>query len=175
MIGALERVASLAGRPVQLDLIGDGPARIAWQKSAHNVMQQNSSVKAIFHPWLDRAGLAAVFDGTDLLVVPSVWPEPFGLIGPEAGLYSVPAAAFAVGGIPEWLHEGVNGHLADAHPCRPYALAGAIVECVRDEAHYALLREGAYKEASQFKLSDHVSRLIRILSKPPDIATIEPR
>jgi glycosyltransferase involved in cell wall biosynthesis len=164
LIAALRRVASLTGRSVQLDLVGDGYERPAWEKLAHQVMQQNSNVRTIFHPWMESADLAAAFDSADLLVVPSVWPEPFGLTGPEAGLHSVPAAAFAVGGIPEWLHDGVNGHLADAHPCGPYGLAAAIAECVRDEAHYALLRDGAYRMASQFKLSDHVSRLLEILS-----------
>jgi glycosyltransferase involved in cell wall biosynthesis len=164
LLQALPLVASSVGRPVQLDLVGEGYARPAWQKLADKVMRQNSSVRTIFHPWLESADLGAAFDSTDLLVVPSVWPEPFGLTGPEAGLHSVPAAAFAVGGIPEWLHEGVNGHLADAHPCRPYGLAAAISECVRDEAHYSHLREGAYRVASQFEASDHVAQLLNILS-----------
>jgi glycosyltransferase involved in cell wall biosynthesis len=164
LIQALPRVAVRARRPVQLDLVGDGYARTAWQKSAHKVMQQNSDVKTIFRGWLESANLAAAFDSTDLLVVPSVWPEPFGQIGPEAGTHSIPAAAFAVGGIPEWLHDGINGHLADAYPCGPDALASAIAESVRDEAHYAFLCEGAYRVASQFGLRDHVSRLLRIFS-----------
>ncbi len=164
LIGALPEVASLVGRSVRLDLVGDGIARLAWQESARKVMQRNSKVQIIFYPWLDSANLGAAFDNADLLVVPSTWPEPFGLTGPEAGLHSLPAAAFAVGGIPEWLHDGVNGHLADAHPCRPDVLATAIAECVRDEAHYRELREGAYRVASQFELSGHVSRLLAILT-----------
>ena len=164
LIKALPRVASLLGRSVQLDMVGDGYARLAWQELADTVKQQNSSVKVIFHPWLESAELAAAFDNTDLLVVPSVWPEPFGMTGLEAGLHSVPAAAFAVGGIPEWLHDGANGHLADAHPAVPNGLAVAIADCVRDEAHYSLLREGAYRVASQFKSSDHVTPLLNILS-----------
>ena len=127
-------------------------------------MRQNSSVKIIFRPWLESPDLAAAFDGADLLVVPSVWPEPFGLTGPEAGLHSLPSAAFAVGGIPEWLHEGVNGHLAGAHPCTSDNLAAAIAESLRDESHYAHLRDGAHKVASQFNLATHVSRLLEILS-----------
>ena len=55
---------------------------------------------------------------SDLLVVPSVWPEPFGSVGPAAAQHGIPAAAFAVGGIPQWLHEGVNGHLADGNTRR---------------------------------------------------------
>jgi glycosyltransferase involved in cell wall biosynthesis len=166
LIHALPRVAALARRPVRLDLAGDGNARTVWDKSAHKIMQysslQNYNVETIFHRWLESADLAAAFDSTDLLVVPSVWPEPFGLIGPEAGLHSIPAAAFAVGGISEWLHDGVNGHLADAHPCCPDRLADAIAECVRDEAHYTSLREGAFRVASKFGLSDHVSHLLGI-------------
>jgi glycosyltransferase involved in cell wall biosynthesis len=164
LIKALPRVASLLGRSIQLDLVGDGHARTAWQKLADTVTQHNSSVKIIFHPWLESADLAAAFDSTDLLVVPSVWPEPFGLTGLEAGLHSVPVAAFAVGGIPEWLHDGVNGHLADAHPAVPNGLVAAISACVRDEAHYSLLREGAYRIASQFESSDHIGPLLNILS-----------
>jgi glycosyltransferase involved in cell wall biosynthesis len=173
LIKALPRVASLVGRPVRLDLVGDGNRLIAWQELARKVMQQNRDVKTIFHPWLESADLAAAFEGTDLLVIPSVWPEPFGLTGPEAGFHSVPVAAFAVGGIPEWLHDGVNGHLADAHPAGPNRLAAAIAECIRDEAHYTLLREGAYRAAYRFELSDHVSRLLDILSaKMADMSTI---
>ena len=164
LIDALPRVAALVERSVELDLVGDGPARSAWEKLAREIMQHNSNVKIIFHPWLDSADLAAAFDRTDLLVVPSIWPEPFCLTGPEAGLHSIPVAAFSLGGIPEWLHEGENGHLADAHPCRPDDLARAIAECFRDEAHYLDLRDGAYRVASQFKSSDHESQLLAVLS-----------
>jgi glycosyltransferase involved in cell wall biosynthesis len=164
LIRATTRVATSLGRPVLLDLVGEGPDLLAWRKLADSVMRSNSSVKIIFHPWLDSSDLAASFDSADLLVVPSVWPEPFGLTGPEAGLHSLPSAAFAVGGIPEWLHDGVNGHLASAHPCTSDNLAAAIAECLRDEAHYTHLREGALKVASQFNVNTHVSRLLEILS-----------
>ena len=48
----------------------------------------------------------------DLLVVPSLWPEPYGLVGPEAAAASVPALAFDVGGIREWLIDSETGRLA---------------------------------------------------------------
>ncbi len=165
LLRALPIIASqVGGRSIQLDLVGEGQAKVASQILATEIMRQNSSLKIVFHPILESADLAAAFDNSDLLVVPSVWPEPFGLTGPEAGLHRVPAAAFAVGGIPEWLHDGVNGHLADAHPARPDKLAGAIAQCVRDEPHFSQLREGAFRLASQFELSSHLARLLDILS-----------
>ena len=61
-------------------------------------------------PWLTAAATAEALDQTDLLLVPSLWPEPFGLVGVEAARRGVPAVAFAVGGIPEWLIDGAHRH-----------------------------------------------------------------
>jgi glycosyltransferase involved in cell wall biosynthesis len=47
-----------------------------------------------------------------VLCVPAMYPEPFGLVGPEAMAESRPVVACAVGGIPEWLEHGVSGFLA---------------------------------------------------------------
>jgi glycosyltransferase involved in cell wall biosynthesis len=41
------------------------------------------------------------FRRIDVLVVPSLWPEPFGRVVAEAAAYGVPVIATAVGGIPE--------------------------------------------------------------------------
>ena len=75
-----------------------------------------------------------LFQESDLLVVPSIWPEPFGQVGPEAGLYGVPVAAFAVGGTPSWLTDGVNGLLAAGDPPTAAGLAESIVGCLADPA-----------------------------------------
>ena len=75
-----------------------------------------------------------------MLVVPSLWPEPFGLVGLEAARHRLPVAAFAVGGIPDWLRPGVNGYLAPGDPPTPGGLADAIIACLKDpETHARLL------------------------------------
>ena len=102
---------------------------------------------------------------SDLLVVPSTWPEPFGLVGPEAGLHGLPAAAFAVGGVPEWLSDGVNGHLAPGDPPSAAGLARAIVECLREPAELARLSRGAREMALRFELDAHLETLVRILGQ----------
>ncbi len=48
----------------------------------------------------------------DLVVVPSRWQEPFGLVGLEAFSYQTPVIGFNVGGVSEWLHDNRNGYLA---------------------------------------------------------------
>ncbi len=64
-----------------------------------------------------------------MIVVPSVLPEPFGL---EAMTYSRPVVASNVGGIPEWLADGVTGTLVDQGD--PAALARAIARLIDDPA-----------------------------------------
>ena len=103
--------------------------------------------------------------GCDLLVVPSVWPEPFGSVGPAAAQYGTPAAAFDVGGISQWLKDGISGHLAPARPPTAAGLARAIVRCLEDPAHYASLREGALAMSAQFTMERHLAELSSVLEQ----------
>ncbi len=114
---------------------------------------------------MDAAGLDRLMRESDLLVVPSTWPEPFGLAGPEAGLRGLPAVAFAVGGIPEWLRDGVNGRLAPADPPSATGLARAIVDCLRDPAELERLRRGAREAAAGFSVDAHVAALLGLFSR----------
>ena len=101
------------------------------------------------------------FAHSDLLVVPSLWPEPFGLVGPEAGHSGLPAAAFDVGGIADWLKDGVNGYLAPGDPPSSEGLAKAITRCLSDPANYQCLRQGAIESARHFSMRTHVARSAR--------------
>ena len=55
-----------------------------------------------------------VYNSVDIVVVPSRWQEPLGLINLEAGACGKPVVATRVGGIPEIVQDGVNGFLVDA-------------------------------------------------------------
>ena len=60
-----------------------------------------------------RRDVENVFRTTDILVVPSCWGEPFGLINIEAGAAGIPVVATRDGGIPEIIRDGDNGLLVD--------------------------------------------------------------
>ena len=53
--------------------------------------------------------------------MPSLWPEPFGLVGIEALAAGRPVVASATGGIGDWLEDGVGGLMVP--PGDPGALA----------------------------------------------------
>ncbi len=103
--------------------------------------------------------------GADLLAVPSVWPEPFGLVGLEAGCVGLPAVAFAVGGISDWLRPGVSGELAPGDPPTIAGLADAIGRALADLDHHARLRYGAWTVAQSFTQPAHLAGLERILEQ----------
>ncbi|MGH8012564.1 MAG: glycosyltransferase family 4 protein [Candidatus Binataceae bacterium] len=165
LLDALPRAAAALDRPMRLTLAGDGPARKAWQAKAREIEARHGSIEINFSGWMAHNELAARYRDVDLIVMPSLWPEPFGLAGPEAGLFGIPAAAYAVGGIPEWLHDGVNGHLAPADPPTAAGLADVIAACLRDRSHYQLLREGARIASLRMTISNHLGSLLEVFSE----------
>ena len=58
-----------------------------------------------------REDIPNIYASSDIIVVPSRWEEPFGLILLEAGAVSKPVVAAKVGGIPEVVVHGETGYL----------------------------------------------------------------
>jgi glycosyltransferase involved in cell wall biosynthesis len=71
----------------------------------------NVAHKVNFLGWLSQSELESLYQKCAFVVVPSIWPEPFGRVGPEAFLHGRPVVAFAVGGVPDWLGDGITGYL----------------------------------------------------------------
>ena len=162
LLAALEAVARHLTRPVRLVIVGDGAERGKLEAEAKTLCEKNDRLDVRFAGWQDEQGKAELLSQTDALVVPSIWPEPFGLVGLEAAATGVPAVAFATGGIPEWLHENENGCLATAAGARPDALADAIVRCVGNAEVLERLRAGARAGAARWTLDDHLAGLERV-------------
>jgi len=160
---ALPQAQAELGKSLRVTFAGDGPKREAWQQRAAQLSADHPGLKFNFPGWVTAQQRGELFQNCDLIVVPSLWPEPFGLVGLEAGQYSVPAVAFAVGGVVSWLHDGVNGKLADSEPPSETSLARAIVDCLKDESSRQHLMAGAVEQASRFSLSQHFEKLLPVL------------
>jgi glycosyltransferase involved in cell wall biosynthesis len=165
LLDALHIAANALHKKLHVTFAGEGPERLSWERRAQRLMRRYSDVQAEFVGWVDRPQIEALFLNTDLFVLPSLWPEPFGLVGIEAACYSVPAVAFAVGGVPEWLHDGVNGHLAPGHPASHHALGAAIVSCLEDSSHYKAIQAGAAEVAGAHSVELHLSKLLDVFNK----------
>ncbi|WP_379244517.1 glycosyltransferase [Paenibacillus sp. GCM10028914] len=65
-----------------------------------------------FHGRYEYEDLAAIFNHTDLLIIPSIWKETFGFIGMEALAYGVPILITDQVGFKDLIHDGLTGFIA---------------------------------------------------------------
>lgn len=126
LIEALPQVVQQVDRPVRLVVAGDGPDADRCRAAADAVTRQHARLSVEFLGWCPQARCIEVATSSDVLVMPSLWPEPFGFTGAEAVRRGIPVAAFRSGAAPEWLTDGVNGSLAPADPPTADGLAQAI-------------------------------------------------
>ena len=73
-----------------------------------------------------------VYHTADIVVVPSRWQEPLGLINLEAGACGKPVVATNVGGIPEVVEDGLNGYLVEAGDVE--AMADRVLQLIDNPA-----------------------------------------
>ena len=158
LIRAVRHASARLGRRLTVTVAGSGPQRAQVQNLAARL-----GVQVQFSGWLDVRQKMDLISQCDVLAVPSLWPEPFGLVGIEAGNAGVPAAGYAVGGIPDWLIPGESGELAPGDPPTPTGLAEAIVRVLQDPGHYNKLRQGAWSKSRQFSLNRHIEGLEQVL------------
>jgi glycosyltransferase involved in cell wall biosynthesis len=160
LLQALPLASRQLGIPLSLTVAGDGPERPRLERRA-----RAQRLDVHFAGWVDPAARNRIIREADLLVLPSVWPEPWGLAGLEAACAGVPTVAFAAGGIPEWLEPGVSGELAPASPPTAAGLAAAIARALGDADHYARLRLGAWQGAARYSMEHHLHTLLLVLAR----------
>lgn len=100
-----------------------------------------------FTGWVDHEQLDTYYRNALALIVPSRWPEPFGMVGLEAMKRSVPVIGFAVGGIADWLKDGEGGFAVDAADVG--GLSRAMQRLLDDQALALDLGNSAYHFASE--------------------------
>lgn len=101
----LEAYASLPPGGHSLQVAGRG------EPEYERHLQARASTDIVF---MGNVVAADFFPAIDVLVVPSLWQEPLGMVIVEAFMHGVPVLASRVGGIPELVEEGRNGWLFDS-------------------------------------------------------------
>lgn len=143
----------LLGQPLELVMAGDGPERARLIDAA-----RMWGVCASFPGWVTGETRTSVMRRASVVAVPSLWPEPFGLVGLEAAAHGVPAVAFDVGGISEWLQDGLNGRLVRERGSAA-ALGRALAGILGDAPALRKLEHGALTVASRMTLDAHLQKL----------------
>jgi glycosyltransferase involved in cell wall biosynthesis len=104
---------AMAGVEFNYELIiaGDGSLKQEYLNLAQE-LGLTDNVK--FVNWLSASALDELYSECNVTVMPSIMPEPFGIVGIEAMANGIPVIAFDVGGISDWLIDGYNGFLVPA-------------------------------------------------------------
>ena len=146
-----------AAREVDAEFLicGDG-----WQLEAMRRLARRRGLedRVRFKGWLDPDGLAQEFAEASIVVVPSLWPEPFGIVGIEAFAAGRPVIATDTGGIGDWLQDGVSGLLVA--PGDAAALAAALGELLDDPQRQRIMgAAGKATVAAKFSLEHHLAAI----------------
>ncbi len=72
--------------------------------------------------WLDPEGVRDLYRQADIVAIPSVWDEPYGLVAVEAMAAGRPVVASRVGGLQHIVRPGETGHLFERESSAGLAL-----------------------------------------------------
>lgn len=143
---------------IRLKAAGEGPELEACRRLAEEL---GLSGRVDFLGLIEPEALGRLYSACLALAIPSIWDEPFGIVGIEAMAAGRPVAAFRSGGIPDWLEDGVNGFLVPAGDWD--ALGERLGRLAGDAAlRWRLGAAGREIWAGRFTAERHMERLLGI-------------
>jgi glycosyltransferase involved in cell wall biosynthesis len=140
-----------------LDVIGWGPCEDRIKK----IFGHNS--KIYFHGALFGKQKEALIQQADLVVLPSLCPESFGIVLVEAYAFGKPVIASRVGGIPEVVKEGETGFLVP--PGDVDELAQKIQFIARNPDILKSMREACFEAAAQYTTDKITRKYLKLYKK----------
>lgn len=153
----LLRASAKISSPHRLWFIGDGAMRTELEE-----LKQKLSLtkRTTFFGSLPPEEIAQYRRQSAIIVVPSLWPEPFGMVGPEAMLMQRPVVAYRVGGIPEWLQDNVTGRLVE--PGNVDGLANALQDLLNNPEKAHDMGQNGAKHANNWIPEKHAVQLEKV-------------
>ncbi len=152
LLGALARIAP-PERPL-LVVAGEGER----EERDARALAARLHVEVLWRGKLGAAELRDAIDQACAVAVPSLWPEPFGLVGIEAQARGRPAVAYDVGGIGDWIGgAGIAVRRADER-----ALAEAI-RTVLGANRWPSYASAARARAEAYRLDRHVDTFLQLV------------
>lgn len=162
---ALLTALSAVRAPFRAVIAGSGPAATDLQQQARALALEE---RVHFAGWQPAGAIERLYATSALVAFPSLWDEPFGLVGLEAMAHAKPVAAFDSGGVRDWLADGVTGLLAPRGDSQ--LLAGRIGELLANPARAAALGSAGKERAERlFSVEAGIAALERELERAAQV------
>lgn len=141
-----------------LEVIGTGDPDIV--PKIRKIVEENASRAKVCFSSCPRSELAQRYRAADVVVFPSEWNEPFGLVPLEAMACGVPVVATGTGGSGEYLRDGENCLLFP--PGDPDGLASTIRRLSTDSRLRLEVSSGGSRTAARYSLRRAVDEIERL-------------
>jgi glycosyltransferase involved in cell wall biosynthesis len=142
---------------ISLKIIGDGPE---WEYLNKKVRNLGLNKEILFLGKIEHKEVWKHISKAKIIIMPSICPESFGLVGIEAMSVSRPVIASRVGGIPEWLDDDKTGFLVD--PGNVNQIAEKVIQLLSDRNLLEQMGKNAYKKAEQLSIEKHAHEIEKI-------------
>lgn len=138
-----------------LNLVGDGELLAEYKSKVQN-MGLGSSV--IF--WGKIKEIEDAYAQTDVLILPSIWPENQPVTITEAMAAGIPVIASNSGGIPELIEDGKAGLLFETGNARD--LARKMSDVIRNPEKIKIFGKGAYQKIKANTCDNQVKKILEL-------------
>lgn len=172
ILQALDALVNEQGRSnLHLNVFGEGDE--AYVKGLHAFLNEKGlSEHVTFHGKVSQEQLIREYDRSTIMLIPSIWKEPFGLVVAEGMARGLPVITSNLGGPAEIVTHGVNGLLTE--PGDVQAVAAFIAQLADDvalrarfaHAARATVQERFMIEKNVRRVQEHLQRAIQTETKP---------
>lgn len=141
-----------------MSIVGDGIERSSLESLVHRL---GLGERVQFHGGVSNEEIPSLVNRSTLMLLPSRWQEPFGIVCLEAMMMERAVVASRVGGVPDVVEDGASGVLVE--PDRPEALALAITSSLDDPAALrAMGRRARHLAESRFGYEQFLRKHLQV-------------
>jgi len=143
---------------VHLDIVGDGPEK-------DNLINLTKKLKleknVTFIGQIPNKKIEKYYKKSSIVIIPSICPESFSLVGIEAMSVGRSVVASNVGAIPEWLEDEKTGYLVE--PKNPKQIAEKVIKLLSNRKLMEKMGRNAREKAEkEFDIKKHVGKIEKV-------------
>jgi len=150
----IEAFKQLKYKNIHLHVVGTGSDMEEFKKIA------GPDPNITFYGFIPNNKLIELYKKANIVVVPSIWYEVFGIVIIESFKYGIPVIGSRIGGIPELIENGHNGYLFE--PGNMIELKNLLESLIENPLELKRLSDNAFENAREYSMETHINKLKKL-------------